>query len=233
MRKRTKSITVIRKRRKAQLIAGGTAAAMMFASTLAGAVTFDFASLANGNENSYTTFTYSEGSITVNASGQSADGTQDYYAYMDSGNAGLGVCEALTASGRCSPSSDDNVTFDELLRLDFNQPVSLSDITFINGNHGNTFDGVFELSVDGGPATTYNLTSNFSMNLTGTTFDFINPNIQGGSNVSNGYQFYIGSATVTAVPVPAAGWLFVSGMLGLAGLSRRKVRAQPTLTGPA
>ncbi len=224
MKSTAKSVAIVREKRKVRLVTAGTAAALMFGATLANAVTFDFASLANGNENGYTTFSHSEGSITVDASGQSADGTQDYFAYMDAGDAGLGVCEELTADGHCSPSSDDNVTFDERLRLDFNQPVTLSDITFINGYHGNTFDGVFEMSVDGGPATSYNLTSNFSTNLIGTTFDFINPNIQGGPNVSNDYQFYIGSVSVaaTVVPVPAAGWLFVSGMLGLIGASRRR-----------
>ncbi len=213
--------------RKSRLIAVGTATAMMFGSTLASAVTFDFVFLANGNEKGYTTFTDTEDSITLDATGQSADGKQDYYAYMDSGYAGLGVCKVLTTSDQCSPSSDDNVTFDERLRLSFSQPVSLSDVTFINGYHHSTFDGIFQLSVDGAPATTYDLTSHFSTDLTGTTFDFVNPNIQGGSYVSNEYQFYIGSVNVTAspVPVPAAGWLFVSGILGLIGVSTHRKAA--------
>ena len=33
----------------------------------------------------------------------------------------------------------------------------------------------------------------------------------------------IGFATISAVPVPAAVWLFVSGLLGLVGFARRKI----------
>jgi len=195
---------------------------MILAPSLAGAVTIDFASLANGHERGYTLFTHSEGSITLNASGQSADGLQNYYTYLDSGNAGIGVCKQLTASFQCTPSSDDNVTYNEQLRLDFGRSVTLSEITFVNGDHGTAFDGVFKLAVDGGPAATYNLSNLFSTTLTGQTFDFINPNIAGGSNVSNNYQFYISAVNVAAVPVPAAVWLFGSGLLGMAGISRRK-----------
>ena len=217
--------------KKVHRIAVGTATAMMFGSTLAGAVTFDFVSLANGNEKGYTTFTDTEGGITLEATGQSADGKQDYYAYMDSGYAGLGVCKVLTTGDQCGPSSDDNVTFDERLRLSFSQPVSLSDVTFINGYHGSAFDGIFQLGVDGAPMMSFDLAHHFSTDLTGTTFDFVNPNIQGDSYVSNGYQFYIGSLNVTAspVPVPAAGWLFVSGILGLIGLSRHRKAAPVAL----
>ncbi len=208
--------------KKVRLMALGTATALMFGSTLASAVTFDFVSLANGNEKGYTTFTDTEGGITLDATGHSADGKLDYYAYMDSGYAGLGVCKVLTTGDQCGPSSDDNVTFDEQLRLSFSQPVSLSDVTFINGYHGNTFDGIFQLSVDGAPMTSFDLAHHFSTDLTGTTFDFVNPNILGDSDVSNGYQFYIGAISVTpsVVPVPAAAWLFVSGLLGLIGVSR-------------
>ncbi len=189
---------------------------------LAGAVTIDFAALANGHERGYTVFTHSQDGITLNASGQSADGQAPYYAYMDSGNAGLGVCQQLTANLQCSPSSDDNVTYNEQLRLDFGQTVTLSGITFVNGNHGTAFDGVFELAVDNGPAASYNLTHLFPTTLTGQTFDFINPNLAGGSSASNGYQFYISSVNLSAVPVPAAAWLFGSGLLGLAGVARRR-----------
>ena len=41
---------------------------------------------------------------------------------------------------------------------------------------------------------------------------------------SDGY-FSVGLGTVEAVPVPAAVWLFSSGLLGLIGVARRKVRA--------
>ncbi|MFQ5642428.1 MAG: VPLPA-CTERM sorting domain-containing protein [Thiogranum sp.] len=211
--------------RKTTPLAAIAATAMMCGSTLAGAVTFDFMALGNSNERGYASFTHSAGTLTVEASGRSADGTAPYFAYLDSGNAGLGVCKVLGAGARCSPSSDDNVTYNELLRLDFGQTVTLSEVIFVNGEHGTTFSGTFDLVIDGGTGTRYDLGNIFATNLTGKTFDFINPNVSG--NSSNRHQFYISSMEVAAVPVPAAVWLFGSGILGLACVARRET-GQPS-----
>jgi len=90
----------------------------------------------------------------------------------------------------------------------------------VNGSHGTTFNGTFDLSIDGGAATSYNLSNIFTLDLTGKTFDFINLNALG--DIDNRYQFYISSVEVNAVPVPAAAWLFASGILGLAGVAGRR-----------
>jgi len=42
---------------------------------------------------------------------------------------------------------------------------------------------------------------------------------------STGFGFAYGDFTYTVVPVPAAAWLFGSGILGLVGVARRKARA--------
>ncbi|HHH45249.1 MAG TPA: VPLPA-CTERM sorting domain-containing protein [Gammaproteobacteria bacterium] len=204
---------------KSRPLAAVAAAALICGTTFAQADSFDFLALGNSNERGYAGFTHSAGGISVEATGSSADGKTPYFAYLDSGNAGLGVCKALTASNQCTPSSDDNVTFNELLRLDFNRTVTLSEILFVNGSHGTTFSGTFDLVIDGGPQTSYSLAHLFTMDLTGKTFDFINPNLLG--DTDNLQQFYISSVEVSAVPVPAAAWLFVSGILGLVTVARR------------
>jgi len=58
----------------------------------------------------------------------------------------------------------------------------------------------------------------FTVDLSGTVFELSNIN----TNTTNPYQFYIETMDVTAVPVPAAAWLFASGLLGLVGIARRK-----------
>lgn len=45
------------------------------------------------------------------------------------------------------------------------------------------------------------------------------------SKASNGYAWAVQSGDVSAVPVPAAVWLFGSGLIGLIGLARRKSNA--------
>ncbi len=152
-----------------------------------------------------------------------------YWAYLDGpsgGPGGLGVCQNVNdpnaAKPQCDPNSDDNVTYEESLMLVFNQEVTIDQITFNNGDHQQNFSGDFDLSIDGGAVTTYSLTNIFNTPLTGTEFTFSNPNSQGGSGVSNEYQFYIGVMEVTPVPVPAAVWLFASGLLGLVGVARRR-----------
>ena len=138
--------------------------------------------------------------------------------YLDAGNAGLGACKVVTNSAQCNPSSDDNVTSGEVLTLTFDQMVKITSTTFINGGHGTSFNGTFDLQIDGGAVTTYNLTNLFNMELTGTEFAFSNTNV----NTANEYQFYIQTMDVQAVPVPAAVWLFGSGLIGLVGVARRK-----------
>jgi hypothetical protein len=208
----------------------------LLASSTTHAVTFDFAAVADdlgdplttygllGGERGAAAFTFSSDGISVTATG--FDGSvvsgQNYYAYLDSGNAGLGVCQVLVAANQCAPSSDDNVTTNESLLLTFNQVVTIDTTTFVNGNHGTTFSEYFTLSIDGNAATMYSLTNIFTMGLTGTTFEFFNPNTGGTSTVSNDKQFYINTLEVTAVPVPAAVWLFGTGLMGLVGVARRK-----------
>jgi len=198
---------------------------------IASATTFDFAAIADGDasygvaagERGASSFTFSKDGISVTATGYSStDPTQAYSAYLDSGNAGLGVCQVLTSGKQCSPSSDDNVTYLESLKLVFDQVVTIDLTTFVNGDHYNNFTGNFVLQIDGGAATTIALTHLFDTSLTGTEFIFSNPNSGGGSTVSNDKQFYINSLSVQAVPVPAAAWLFASGLLGLAGAARRR-----------
>jgi hypothetical protein len=172
---------------------------------------------------------------------------------MDRGNAGMGVCQGLNngattgpksgGSNLCSPSSDDNITYDEVLKLEFSEKVTIDLLEIVNGSHGTTFTGNFGVLVDGiaeptavGDFDTTNALTNMFVNpglLTGTTFHFISgATVVGDTNFNNLNQMYISavSAHAVATPEPATLALFGSGLLMLAGMriySTRRSLAEP------
>jgi len=165
---------------------------------------------------------FSSGGINLTATAKSNDGNDEpYFAYLDAGNAGLGVCKNATGGStedQCNPSNDDNVTPGEVLVLEFDQKVTITDTTFRNGGHGDSFSGTFDLTIDDVDLGPFDLEYLFTTHLTGTTFEFSNANL----SETNEYQFYIETMEVAAVPIPAAAWLFGSALIGLAGIKRKK-----------
>jgi len=163
---------------------------------------------------------------TYNQSGQFGINVLDKYAYLDApsgGPGGLGVCQSLSSSNQCVPNSDDNVTQNETLKLVFDTEVTLNDLVLHNGDHGTLFAGDFHLKVDGLNNTVYPLSNLMTLDLIGTTFEFFNPNHDG---LDSG-NFYISEMTynekgIPEVPIPAAVWLFGTGLIGLVAVARRK-----------
>ncbi len=205
-------------------------ALLLLGSLSANATSFDFAAIADGDgsygvaagESGASSFVFTKDGLSVTATGFNAtDSNMSYFAYLDSGNAGLGVCQALSGT-QCAIASDDNVTYNESLKLVFSQEVDIVSTLFRNGSHGTSFNGMFGLSVDG-VESTETLVANYTNVLTGTEFIFTNPN----SLEGNRKQFYISALDVVTsspapVPVPAAVWLFGTGFVGLVGMAKRR-----------
>lgn len=175
--------------------------------------------------------------LTINGSGFQLDitGTNSAgsaYAYLDAGNAGLGVCgapksgatiDAATNSGtnQCNPASDDNVTTGEALQFVFDVDVLINDL-WLNNNHDddkslyldtvNIGGSAFTFTIDnGGPANYYVGSSYFV--AAGDIFEI----------AFNNEQFYVSGIDVSAsVPEPSSMILFGLGLLGLGLASRRK-----------
>ena len=163
----------------------------------------------NPGEAGFQTFDWTVGGLTLTATG--TNGGNNAFAYLDSNNAGLGVCGSVTGGNQCSPSSDDNVTVGEILNLGFDKLASIdfNAVVFRDAGH-NVFNPMIEVNVDGGGFAALDLTST----LQGNSFAF--------RTLSQNNQFYINVLSANAVPVPGVLSLIALGLVGFGAIFRRK-----------
>jgi hypothetical protein len=150
------------------------------------------------------------------------------YFDADSGGSpgGLGSCRALDANAQCVPSSDDNLTLaaDEKIRMDFTLDGSIftdaifGDFTFRNDDH-NLINGTVSVSHESGSSTITLTDGVGDFSVIGSS-SFLLFNEDGGVGSTSNY--YISEANISAVPVPAAVWLFGSALAGLGWFRRRQ-----------
>ncbi len=164
----------------------------------------------NPGEAGFQDFDWAVDGLTLTATGRTTTGSA--FAYLDSGNAGLGVCKALAGANQCAPNSDDNVTANEILDIHFDKlaKINFNQVVFRDELH-NIINPDIEISVNGGSFSALGLTSMQQ----GTDFEF--------RTLNSDNQFYISVLSADAVSVPAPGTLVLLA-LGLVGLSvaRRK-----------
>ena len=164
------------------------------------------------------------------------------FAYLDWGTAGLGVCKDAigapsgsntgSSGNSCAPRSDDNVTVDEYLEISFDQSVVIENIWF-NNNHDhdglNTGDLVtiggtdFEVANRGYAPGMVGFSTTNGVDADGK-FGIGSFYLDGSDTLTiafNNEQFYVSGIEFSAVPVPAAFWLFGTALIGFVGLSRR------------
>ena len=148
-------------------------------------------------------------------------GIADFWA--DSGNVwGLALDDQITATG----TFDDNVLSGGTGTIDFSQDsgnsftIAVGSITYFESDDsGYASLDLPTISLLSGSLDAFN----FSTTLDGNGFDSFS-NIFDGLDL-NGYGIngtWNSTVTLSPVPVPAAVWLFGSGLIGLAGVARRK-----------
>jgi len=217
---------------------------MTLSATSASAVVFNFIDLVDNKigERGFLTLSGSDHpdldhfgmKITGHSLG-AADNDPQQFAYLDKKNskgvAGLGVCKDIDGNNQCTPASDDNVTNHEYLEFMFDQDVRVDRIWF-NNNHDNGInedlgEGPGDDRVDIGinmNLTDYALLEGYAgdANFIGSFL------VKKGDKLNVAYfneQFYISAMEVSAVPVPAAVWLFGTAIAGLIGFQRRRKAA--------
>ena len=224
------------------LLAGG---AMLFAASTSHATTVlnfvDYIDNVVGEFGVQSTF--SLGGVTVTAHGfNSTVGVGSFtsgpYAYFDRGNAGIGVCQVLTASKQCSPSNDDNVTSGEILSLSFDKSIVISDLFFRDDGHVPNFATGKNIDVAIG-ATAFE-SFDLESGATGLGAGLLNDNqstpifeLAAGETINFKYtnqQFYLSGLALDVVEndvvsTPATLPLFISALAGMAYVSRRRKKA--------
>ena len=79
-----------------------------------------------------------------------------------------------------------------------------------------------QISLGAGDATYWTSTTNASNTARAWNFSFANGDQSHNFKVNAGFVWAVRAGDVAAVPIPAAVWLFGSGLLGLIGVARRK-----------
>jgi hypothetical protein len=203
---------------------------LSFFTTVKASTTYNFA-VTNINEKGWES--YIDGDLTVtasngngiNATGVPTNSDDRYYAYLDgpSGSTnvgGLGVCKKT--DGNCAGISDDNQMSGEYIHMRWSNEVNIWSLN-IQGDHGETIEGTnLKYSLDLG-ATWYLLDIALKtledVPTAGWVSNSLDYTIVGNENTDP--QMYLASITVSAVPVPAAIWLFGTALIGFVGMSRR------------
>lgn len=194
-------------------------AAMSFAAN-ANAALVDFAAHADNTGERATTAEIING-VSMTFSATTLPGPVAANAYLDAGQAGLGVCKVVDAGSQCVPGSDDNITNGESVTITFvNGLQGLSGFVFRDEIH-NLINPNLTLGVgiNGGALVFQTFAQAIAavyQNVSSITFSF------GGANPD---QYYLSAFNASTIPIPGALPLLLSGLAGLGFASRRKKSA--------
>ncbi len=201
-----------------------TAAASLLMAGSLQAATLDFVAEAAGNERGVVDGT------TINFDGVDVSfSALNGFAYFDDvsgGPGGLGVCQTLDVNDQCDPSSDDNITITESVTLTLDGTYDFFGLSFNDAKH-NSLDGnivdTLLIGINGLVEVRYTFAEAVAALFENVNkIRFVYDTANEGTTAN---QFYVSGATVSAVPLPAAGWLLIGGLGGLAAMKRRKKAA--------
>ncbi|MFC1749619.1 PEP-CTERM sorting domain-containing protein [Pseudomonadota bacterium] len=208
----------------------------VFAGT-ANATVIDFIDLTQNastglGESAWSTLSLSADGIGLDITGHATNdntGDTQQYAYLDWGNAGLGVCKdagtgirsvdtAYKGSGTnlCDPSSDDNTTVGEYLDFMFDTDVIVQNFWF-NNNHDGGFDLTDMVTIGG---LDFSVATGYAGGINGIGSFAVAANTAIRVAYKN-EEFYVSGMEFSAAPVSAPATLALMG-LGLLGIAARR-----------
>ena len=161
--------------------------------------------------------------ITVTATATNGNDAAD--PFMDSDDAGLGVCSSGLQQGSvisdCSSNGgghtgDDNLLFAELLELYFGgKRVAIDGLQIRDSGHNLINNQVDAITINN---KVFGTDSNGQVNLAGLmaadTYTF--------TSAASGKEIYLSVLEVSQVPLPAAGFLLLGALGGLGAVARRR-----------
>ena len=204
---------------------------MLLLSTSVQAVVFDFAAEGNRIETGYSP-SFATGitdgnpmpeGLKISATTGGKDG-EVAYVYMDGDlkgdDGGMGVCGMLNIDGGCDPSTDDNQVAGETVSITTTDEGNITHIQ-VRGDHEAVLKGttlVYEIDSGAHSLDIGGQTGAIWLALESAS-SFLSYTIIGPKEAA----MYLSAlrTDLTAVPLPAAVWLFGTAMLGLIGLRRK------------
>jgi hypothetical protein len=189
---------------------------------------------------------FSSGGVTVSSGhgGGSVGGNLTFNAGGSEGPAaGMAPCGVYACDGDGIGIGDDEISwkssgFDELLEVSFDSAVTLTEISFLDLFTESTGTEIAFWYYNGDSSAKSNLFASSStgsngfasttgLNVAGVTSITFLVDCAGNNCANNDYalagvKFDSASNDVSEVPLPAAAWLFGSGLIGLAGIARRR-----------
>ena len=212
---------------------------------MASAASLDLLEFANFSEQDVTSGTaitdpaFDNKTITISANPQFNE--DDRFPYFDHGGAGLGGCPEVPELGtgpngmenRCIRAGDDNIRVGEAVTIGFDGLYALSDVQFTGEGHTlanptflrlenpGRFDNTFLFATNGSDqCARYTFDSVFSATFAFDGLGFTVADARG--LAENAAQFYLASAVISPVPVPAALPMLLAGLGGMAWVGRRR-----------
>jgi hypothetical protein len=190
---------------------------------------------------------FSSGGVTVSSQGNGGTLTFNAIGASNDPSTGLEPCGVYACDGDGIGIGDDEVSwktsgFDQLLEVRFDKAVTVTEISFLdlfnestgreiafwyyNGDASAKSNLMAPLTNDSWPATN-GFAAATGLNKTDVTSITFLVDCAGNSCAANDYALAgiktVGpDADVSEVPLPAAAWLFGSGLIGLAGIARRR-----------